>query len=271
MRIGDDITACILVLNDEYFLPYVLESSRGRFSNYVIYDVGSTDKTKTIIDWFMSSNKEASYFYRNFDQVPPKQVQGTFRNSMIAEAGTDYYFLLDGDEVYSEDGWNRLAAHWWATKPIPAQGKYYAVVRRCEVSADLTQKYNRLRTHHRVYHRLATFGGPHPGEWPIIEQKPKTENDIPDVVCYHFHNAERSSQDVEALKRADRKNKPTYHPGKLTPFNLLEELPILQKRIEDFPVAPALRKLQFGFTANIPEPMKDDMRKDGFDVEKILE
>jgi len=244
MRISNDLTACVLVLNDEFFLPYVLESSKGHFGNYVIYDVGSNDKTKEIIRWFMNSNKEATFFYREFECIPAKSIQGAFRNSMIAEAGTDYYFILDGDEIYSEDGWNRLAAYWWEVKPEPSKGKYYGVVRRYEVSADLTKRYDRIRTHHRIYHRLATFAGPHPGEWPVIEQKPKNENDIPDVVCYHFHNAERSTKDLDALKRADRKNKLTYRPGELIPFNLLEELPLLRKPIENFPVAPSLRKLQ---------------------------
>jgi len=251
VRISNDLTACVLVLNDEYFLPYVLESSRGRFSNYVIYNVGSTDKTKEIIDWFVQDNKEAAFFVRHFDHIPTKQVQGSFRNSMIAEARTDYYYILDGDEVYSEDGWNRLAAHWWAVKPDSSKGKYYGTVRRCEMSADLRQRYIKLRTHHRLYHRLATFAGPHPGEWPVIEQKPNNENDIPDVTCYHFHNTERSSKDSEALKRADRKNKPTYHPGELTPFNLLEEIPLLRKPIEDFPVAPALRKIQNEYSLSL--------------------
>jgi len=244
VRIGDDLTACVLVLNDEYWLPYVLESSRGRFSNYVIYNVGSTDRTREIIDWFVDDNKEATFFVRHFDCVPGKLIQGAFRNSMIAEAGTEYYYILDGDEVYSEDGWNTLAAQWWSVKPNPSQGKYYGLVRRCEMSADLKQKYIKLRTHHRIYHRLATFAGPHPGEWPVIEQKPKNENDLPDVTCYHFHNVERSTKDSDALKRADRKNKPTYHPGELTPFNLLEELPLLRKPIQNFPVAPVLQRLQ---------------------------
>ena len=225
-------------------MPYALESSRGRFSNYVIYNVGSTDKTKEIIDWFEQDNKQASFFVKHFDCVPSKHIQGAFRNSMIADAGTDYYYILDGDEVYSEDGWNNLAAHWWETKPDPAKGKYYGVVRRCEMSFDLKQKYTRLRTHHRVYHRFATWRGPHPGEWARIEQKPRNENDIPDVTCFHFHNTERSSKDSEALKRADRKDKSTYHPGELTLFNLLEELPLLQKKIENFPVSPALERLQ---------------------------
>jgi len=123
-------------------------------------------------------------------------------------------------------------------------GKLYGVVRRVEISPDLTRRYSELRTHHRLYHRTAIFEGPHPGERPEIEQKPINEVQIPEVLCYHFHNTLRSSKESDALKRQERKQQHTYHPGELLPFDLLKEVPILRRPIEDFPVAPALRKLQ---------------------------
>jgi len=236
----NSLTACVLVLNDEYWLPFALESSRGHFERYVIYDVGSTDRTKDVIHWFMESNKEADYFLREFDSIPPRQVQGVFRNSMIAEARTEWYYILDGDEVYNDLG--KL------TIPYSIQHKdhcpIYGVVRRCELSPDLRSRYSVYRTHHRAYRRTAIFTGSHPGEIPLIEQKPSNEYQIEDVLCYHFHNTLRSSKESEALKRDERKNQKTYHPGELLPFNLLDAVPILRKPIADFPVAPALRKLQ---------------------------
>lgn len=241
MPISDDLTACVLVLNDEYYLPYALEASRGWFSRYVIYDVGSTDRTKDIIKWFMESNKDAEYFTRDFECVPAKSIQGAFRNSMIAEARTDWYFILDGDEVYNPGDYEKLATAWEA---IANSNKLYGVINRREVSPCLTKVYSKQRTHHRVYNRLAIFGGSHPGEYPIIEQTPKNEIYIPQAVCTHFHNTERSSKESDALKRQERKTQRTYHPGDLLPYDLLKEVPILQKPIEDFPVAPALRKLQ---------------------------
>jgi len=246
--ISDNLAACVLVLNDEFFLPYVLEASRGYFSRYVIYDVGSTDRTRDIIHWFMESNQSASYFIREFDCVPPRLIQGVFRNSQIAETKTDYYYILDGDEIYA-DGFEILTKKWHAGRRAITGGsimkdKLYGVIRRVEISPDLTKRYSSLRTHHRIYHRLAIFDGPHPGERPLIEQKPNNEIHIPEVLCHHFHNAERSSKESDALKRQERKQQHTYHPGELLPYDLLKELPILRKPIEDFPVAPALRKLQ---------------------------
>ena len=240
----DGLTACVLVLNDEYYLPNALEATRGYINRYVIYDVGSTDGTKNIIQWFKESNKDAEFFIRDFEEIPPRQVQGVFRNSMIAEAGTPWYLILDGDEVYDKESLGSLCTHWNSVRPNTESGKYYGVFRRIEFSPDLTHYYSNIRTHHRIYTREATFGGPHPGEWAVIKQNPRTEVDIPFVKCFHFHNTLRSSKESEALKRDERKLQKTYHPGDLLPFNLLDAVPLLRKPIADFPVAPALRKLQ---------------------------
>jgi glycosyltransferase involved in cell wall biosynthesis len=235
--ISKDLTACVLVLNDEYWLPYTLEASRGYFERYVIYNVGSTDGTKDIIDWFINSNPSADFFVRDFECIPARSIQGAFRNSMIAEARTDYYFILDGDEVYTPESYAAL-------KQMNEHEKLYGVVRRCEINYELTARYSEFRTHHRVYHRTAIFKGGHPGEEPVIKQTHRNEAHYDGVLCYHFHNAERSSKDLNALKREERKGQKTYHPGALVPFNLLEEVPLLQKPITDFKVAPALGKLQ---------------------------
>lgn len=242
--ISDNLTACVLVLNDEYFLPYALEASRGFFSRYVIYDVGSTDRTKDIIRWFRESNRDTEYFVRDFDFVPTRSVQGAFRNSMIAEARTDYYYILDGDEVYNYEDYYRLSKAW---EFFEYSKRLYGVVNRLELSPCLTRKYSKLRTHHRVYNRLAIFDGPHPGERALIEQRANNEYHILEILCHHFHNAERSSKESEALKRQERKQQHTYHPGELLPYDLLKEVPILRKPILDFPVSPALRKLQDEF------------------------
>ncbi len=230
--------AVVLVMNDEYWLPYALEASRGFFDRYVIYDVGSTDNTPNIIDWFVETQKAASQFYvRKLPLVPPA-AQGCFRNSMIAEGLSDYYFILDGDEVYNPSSYNLINNH------LMLSIKIYGVVSRREITSDLKSIYPR-KNHHRLYAKEAIWKGPHPGEAPVIEQKPSTEAYSPDIICYHFHNAERSSRSKDVPKREERLMKPTYRPqGELMPINLLEELPLLQKPINGFAVAPALAKLQ---------------------------
>ena len=236
-----DLSALVMTLNDEYWLPYALESTRGYFNRYVIYDMGSTDRTSEVIDWFTRSNSSVSFFTRRFNTIPPRDIQGALRNAMIAESQSEYFFILDGDEVYSPYSLNRLTYEWDHYKE---SSKLYGVIRRIEFSNDLTKRYNTIRSHHRVYHRTAVFDGPHPGERNLIPQNGNEYHFKESTLCYHFHNAIRSSKENEALKRAERKSQHTYHPGTLESFDLLKALPILSKPILDFPVAPELKKLQ---------------------------
>lgn len=242
------ISALVLVKNDEYWLPYALEASRGFFQRYVIYDVGSTDRTVDIINWFVESMKgKAEFFVRGMPHCEPR-VQGAFRNAMIAEARSDYYFILDADEIYTPEGYQSVincslkleAAHENNPEMI------YGVVPRVEIAENLKQAYGLDNTvsHHRVYHRSAVFTGPHPGEAPLYQLKEHREVWHMDFPCYHFHNTARSSKDAEVPKRIARRARGTYHPGDLSDFDLFEILPLLKTRIEDFPVNPRLEEMQ---------------------------
>ncbi len=240
------LTPVILVMNDQYFLPYTLKSLSGWFDNYVIYDVGSKDKTSEVIDWFYESEKEQSRFYIRKLPFVSTDIQGVFRNSMIAETGTNWYFIVDGDEIYSPEGMKKISEQFQIQQVahLADPHKIYGVFKRREFSLDLTKSYNRLRSHHRVYHRTAIWKGTHPGEAAVIQQNERTEHWYRDVLCYHFHNTIRSPLEEEVPSRVSRKEKETYKPGELIDFNLLEALPMLRKPIENFLVSPTLKQLQ---------------------------
>ena len=247
MERDPEIVPLILVKNDEYWLPYCLKSVSGWFDRYVIYDVGSTDRTKDIINWFVDrEKKQADFFVRFLPHVDP-MVQGAFRNSMIAEARSEFYLILDGDEIYSDSS---LAGMHIAVNHMKRLYKeeeiLYGVVPRVEVTGTLDTAYGTELTvpHHRIYHRTAIFEGPHPGEWPFYKQTENRQRWFDGVVCNHFHNTERSSIDAEVPKRIMRRGKRTYHPGTPRPYNIFQSLPILMNRIEDFPVNPILRTMQ---------------------------
>ena len=211
------VTPVILVMNDEYWLPYALESVRGLFKRYVIYDVGSTDNTPNIIDWFVEKEKNRAGLYVRSLPILDPAIQGIFRNSMIAEAQTDWYFILDGDEVYNkQDLLNGLIqADTHMRKFDKGEDRIYGVCMRQEFSKDLTQAYDKLRGHHRLYHRTAIWKGTHPGEEAVITQRAHREFSF-EVLCYHFHNALRTSLQEETVPgRVRRKKKNTYHPGTL--------------------------------------------------------
>lgn len=240
----EGLTPMILAMNDCFWLPYALESLRGRFNRYVIYDAGSEDGTENIIDWFTQTEKGATFFVRKLPFAIPT-IQGVYRNSMLIEAETEWCFMIDCDEIYSPESLDNLQLQFDSRldgmdKPL------YGVVDRQEMVTSLLHKYSDLRTHHRLYRRNAYFTGSHPGEAPRYKQKPSNEFRFEGVTCYHFHNALRSPLEGSVPKRLDRKAQGTYHPGEPVPFNLLDELPILRKPIEAFQVSPDLEKLQHG-------------------------
>lgn len=237
----------ILVMNDEFWLPYTLQCIRGKFPRYVIYDIGSTDGTENVIDWFIEKEKNrASLYVRKLPFVDP-QIQGIFRNSMIAEAQSDWYFIVDGDEVYREADINSISKLNLSHGGMyPNTDVVYGVFTRKEFNRDLTQQYSIKRSHHRLYHRKAIWVGTHPGEEAVIRQKQQTEDNYP-YTCYHFHGTTRSSNEAVVPSRNTRKQKATYTPGNLIPVNLLEEVPLLRTSIEDFPACPELERLQYDY------------------------
>jgi len=238
-----EIVPTILVSNEENWLGYCLESIRGFFSRIVVYDIGSTDRTREIIQWYIDTNPKCEFYVKYFPMIDPK-VQGTFRNSMIAETLADYYLILDGDEIYQESSLLDIIRAPEAFALFP--DRLYGVVRRVEIDFDIKYAWgvDSWVPHHRLYHRRAIWTGSHPGEVPYFPQEERTEMRFDNITCWHFHNTERSSKDAEVPKRLERRKRPTYRPGEQKQVSIFRELPLLRKPIANFPVNPELKKLQ---------------------------
>lgn len=237
----------VLVKNEQFFLPYVLKQCEGHFDSFVIYDVGSTDDTTKIIDWFYERNKNTSHIIvRKLPHVSPP-VQGTFRNSMIVEGKRDIYFILDGDELYSQPDLTiiQTVATELLHRHREQNKKRFGVFQRVEMTPDLTSQYKKRRGHHRLYTNDAFWTGTHPGERSFYKQNEKSEIDQRDITCWHLHNTIRSPKEEDATARLKRKDQKTYHPGEeLIELDLIKEIPMLAAPIEDFKVSPALALLQ---------------------------
>jgi hypothetical protein len=246
MRQIDEIVPLLLIQQDEYWLPFALRSIEGHFGRIVIYNVGSTDETQHIIEDFRDrASKDTDLVIKNLPDCPPI-VQGTFRNSMIAEARSDYYLILDGDEVYSEESAQNIRdSYSTMLREYELNGKLYGVVRRIEVCDDLQSAYgaNTFLPHHRLYHRLAIWESTHPGERAVYHQKPDNEFRLEGISCIHFHNCRRSRFDNAAQGRARRKKQETYRRGGLSSFDVWEHLPVLHKQT-GFPTHPVLARMQ---------------------------
>lgn len=86
-------TAHILVRNEDQFLKYALESVLPFVSDYIIYDTGSTDKTCEILKQYKFEEKG----------IVNKINYVALRNEMIDKTKTDWFLLVDGDEVWNEE------------------------------------------------------------------------------------------------------------------------------------------------------------------------
>ena len=245
----DKIVPVILVRNDAYWLPFCLKAVKGLFSRFVIYDIGSEDGTREILEQFISSEAkdECDFFYRTLPFCEPL-IQGIFRNSMIAESQAEWNLILDADEVYPRDSLIKMIRFMdTMNDEYVDNDKVYGLVRRLEVSHDLTQIHgmNEKIPHHRIYHRFAIWKGTHPGEEAIVPQNSKTELWYPDdVYQYHFHQPDRSPHDNEVPRRVSRRFKSTYMRGEATKVDILKEIPLLQKPVGHFEVSPRLKELQ---------------------------
>lgn len=240
------VVPVVLVKNEEYFLPYCLESMAGHFERMVIYDVGSEDKTVDIIKWFVDKEKHRTDFRVKYLPDCPPIVQGTFRNSMITESESEVYWIVDGDEIYNREDIvkGKSCAQFLYLNHLLSPKKRYGVFRRIEVSSDLKQRYDVERTHHRLYHRSAIWKGTHPGEEAHYKQDVKSEVDfMSEVKVLHMHNTLRSSLEDKTHGRVKRKNQRSYITGTLVSWNLLNNYTILKRRIADFKATPALEAL----------------------------
>lgn len=238
-------SALIMVKNESYFLPFVLTQLEGYFDSFVIYDIGSTDNTREIIDWWTTKmDGKTDLFVRYLPDLEPK-VQGALRNSMIVEGRRSIYAIIDGDELYKKEDLARISACAEDLKLMHAfnNEKRFGLFKRVELNSEMTMQYDKRRSHHRLYTQDAFWTGNHPGEVSGYKQEEASEEWYDDIICWHFHNALRSPDEASVPKRVTRKAKRSYHPGNLIDVDILEELPILRNRIEDFPVTPALERL----------------------------
>lgn len=89
------ITVHMIVKNEEQWIWYALASIVDYVEKILVYDTGSTDKTLELIQLFQSKK----IIFRQKGNVTSTQLVG-LRNEQIEETRTDWFMLVDGDEVW---------------------------------------------------------------------------------------------------------------------------------------------------------------------------
>ena len=87
----------MIVKNEEQWVWYAIQSVINYVDKLLIYDTGSTDKTVEIIKTIKS---EKIMFMEKGSVTPEGFVK--LRNEQVRHTKTEWFFLLDGDEVWPE-------------------------------------------------------------------------------------------------------------------------------------------------------------------------
>lgn len=89
------LTAHMMVKNEEQWIWFAINSILPFMDELIIFDTGSTDKTKKIITSF----KTKKIIFKEKESTERADLV-SLRNQMITETKTDWFLLVDGDEVW---------------------------------------------------------------------------------------------------------------------------------------------------------------------------
>ncbi len=96
------VTAHCTVKNEEYFVQYALRAALPFVEKILVFDTGSTDRTFSIVE------KLAQEFPHKIilEQKGPcdKKRHTALRNEMIERTDTAWCLILDGDEIWTREG-----------------------------------------------------------------------------------------------------------------------------------------------------------------------
>ncbi|MDD2807882.1 MAG: glycosyltransferase [Patescibacteria group bacterium] len=96
------ITAHTLVKNEENFVGYAIRSVIDFVDQVIVFDTGSTDRTVEIIKQLAGEYPEKIVFEEKGEC--DKQRHTELRQEMLDRTTTDWFMILDGDEVWTKRG-----------------------------------------------------------------------------------------------------------------------------------------------------------------------
>lgn len=93
--LNPNITSHMIVKNEERWVWYSIKSVIDHVESMIIYDTGSTDETVSII----KSIPSKKIILKQFPSVTAERMV-ELRNQQIQETKTNWFMLVDGDEVW---------------------------------------------------------------------------------------------------------------------------------------------------------------------------
>lgn len=102
------ITAHCLIKNEENFVGYAIKSVINFVDQIIVFDTGSTDSTVEIIQKLVKEYPEKIIFEEKGPCDKTRHTQ--LRQEMLDRTKTDWFMILDGDEVWTKRGMEEALA-----------------------------------------------------------------------------------------------------------------------------------------------------------------
>lgn len=116
------ISAHCIVRNDEHFVGFAIESVIDYVDHVFVFDTGSTDSTENVVKKLVEKYPNKITFEQKGIQTKASHTE--LRQEMLEKTTTDWFMILDGDEVWSKAGIEEIIetiqkedAHNWMIAP----------------------------------------------------------------------------------------------------------------------------------------------------------
>lgn len=211
----------MIVQNEENWIYYAINSVLPNVSEMIIYDTGSEDKTVQII----KSIKNSKILFEEKGKVDAAKMV-IFRNEQIKMTKTDWFMLVDGDEIYPSRIFNKLELN----------ENYYGVFLRNYLCVGdawhvLPERYGKYELcghkghlNLRFYRKMVNWKWL--GKYPL-EYYASPKGESINLMCSKLRFIDDYYWHVSFLKRSyiSEKNKIKYHLGE----KIVREIPEILK------------------------------------------
>lgn len=102
MKKNLSITAHCIIKNEENFVEYAIRSVVDFVDQIIVFDTGSTDKTVSIILELQARHPNKIFFEEK--GLCDKKRHTELREEMLNKTNTEWFMILDGDEVWTKRG-----------------------------------------------------------------------------------------------------------------------------------------------------------------------
>ena len=214
----ETITAHCVIRNEDIWIWYVIQAVLPYFDKIIIFDTGSEDKTLEILDT-IKSDKITLIKKPKLMGLEFQAKFNEYRNEQIDMTTTDWWFLLDGDEIFSSQAIKEMIERLptidkkWTT--LSVRMKYMVEHLHRVATSDVVESYKFVRTgaHRWAYgYGQIVLGFPQPRKEHRLAHWYKREGW--DFDCFHVTLLQRSSScDEEVYQRKHRQMRSKF--GKL--------------------------------------------------------